>query len=603
MAMAMVATLGVGPVLADRATVLTRPETVRLKGVPDSTWVVDRSPEVKGEPGAVYRCSVEVESRLTSGGGGVTVRLIAENDQSITYQSVASVSPQPLAFTTHSSVFVAHERTRQLQVYYRLNRASGTASFRNMVLEKLNGDEADEALRAFAVPLVHFSLPVYCYSDETRIEWGYRVNRQLNPREPTISRLELACPGLGFGAHADPVDDQQIVHTVPWQLPEGSHTLRARALGESGKILAEGTTRIKSFARPVRREYLPIAKTAVDDRGNLLVNGEPMFPMGLYHVYTPEQMRQIRAQGFNCIQTWAGDLGRFEEQMDRAREAGLMGFAVTKMVADDRLVTLVRRLKTHPANLMWDLVDEPAIRNITPQRVQEKADIIRRIDPERPIKISFADRGRAVEYRDCLDIVACHVYPMPGGQVTAVSDAMQKLNASFGGTAPCHFTPQAWMAPGDLRRIEQTVAQTRAMTYLAIIHGAKGLYYYSFIDHGTWDIRTYPRLWSTFKGLTWEIETLSAPLLKGRRVTDMTASSPAIDLAAWDYEERRYVIAVNTSDEPVETRLQVPAFGELTACELFEPGRAAARGDSQFSRSFEPLATLVLRLTRVRAGR
>jgi len=374
-------------------------------------------------------------------------------------------------------------------------------------------------------------------------------------------------------------------------------------LGESGKVLVEETTRIRSFKRPVRKDYLPVSETAIDDKGNLLVNGEPVFPVGLYHVYTLEQMRQIRAQGFNCIQTWAGDLDTFERQMDWAREAGLMGFTVTKMARNDRLATLVRRLKGHPANLMWDLVDEPAIRNITPQQVQEKADIIRSIDPKRPIKISFADRDRAVEYRNCLDIVACHVYPMPGGKVTAVREAMQKLSSSSGAAVPCHFTPQAWMSPNDLRRREQTVAQTRAMTYLAIIHGAKGLYYYSFIDHGTWDLRQHPRLWSTFKGLTWEIETLSRPLLRGRRVTDMVASSPAVDFAAWDYGGHRYVIAVNTSDEAVEARLEAPAFGALTATEMFEPERPAVRGDSEFCKSFEPLETQVLKMTRVRTGR
>ena len=130
-----------------------------------------------------------------------------------------------------------------------------------------------------------------------------------------------------------------------------------------------------------------------------------------------------------------------------------------------------------------------------------------------------------------------------------------------------------------------------------------GVCSYSFIDRGTWDIRKHPRLWSTFKGLTWEIETLAPPLLRGRRVTDMTASSPAVDLAAWDYGGHRYVIAVNVSNEAVEARLEAPAFGELTATEMFESERPVACGDSQFSKSFEPLETLVLKVTRVRAGR
>ena len=219
------------------------------------------------------------------------------------------------------------------------------------------------------------------------------------------------------------------------------------------------------------------------------------------------------------------------------------------------------------------------------------------MDPNRPIKISFADYHRAIEYKDGLDIVACHVYPMPYGKVTAMADAMRGLAAAFGGTVPIHATPQAWMSPNDVRRIEQTVAQTRAMTYLAIIHGAKGLYYYPFIDHGTWDLRQHPRLWSTFKRLTWEIETLSRVVLKGRRARDMSAEPPAVQLGCWDYGGSRYVIAVNTSDEPVEAKFHAPGFGPLVASEMFGEDRWAGRGVNQLVRPLGPLETSILKVT------
>ena len=65
--------------MADRLTILTRPEAVTLRGVSESTWVVGISHKAPGEPHAVYRCSVEIKSQITSGAGNVTVRMVASS--------------------------------------------------------------------------------------------------------------------------------------------------------------------------------------------------------------------------------------------------------------------------------------------------------------------------------------------------------------------------------------------------------------------------------------------------------------------------------------------------------------------------------------------
>ena len=591
---AMVLIGGAG--MAGEVTILTRPETVTLVGDPESTWVVDTSRKVPGEPRAVYRCTVEVRSQITSGIGNVTIRMIAADDQSISYQGVANVSPQPLDFTVGTGVFISHERTVELQAYYRLNRVSGTASFRNLKLEKLTGSEAEEALKAFVVPLVHFSLPVYCYSDETRLDWGYRINAQLNPRSRKVAGLVFECAGREFPAERVPQNDRWVVESAGLHLPEGTHELRARAFDAAGNVLSEETARIRSIRRPTRRNHLPVTTVAVDEHNNLVVNGVPVFPMGLYHVYTRDQMRQIREQGFNCIQIWGETPDHFKQMLDWAHMEGLMSWTVTKMVKDDYLTKLVTAFKDHPAHFMWDLVDEPAIRNITPQSVKSKADVIRSIDPDHPIKISFADRRRAIEYRDSLDIVASHTYPMPYGRVTRMGDVMQALAATFDSAVPHHASPQAWMSSNDVRQIEQTVAQTRGMTYLAIIHGAKGLYYYSFIDHGAWDLRQHPRLWSTFKGLTWEIETLSNVILMGRRIGGMTVSTPKVQCAAWEHDGDHTLIAVNTVEEQIEAQFTLP--GSFVVCKVFEEEQRLVEAEGLFNHRFTPLETLMLKLKR-----
>ena len=210
------------------------------------------------------------------------------------------------------------------------------------------------------------------------------------------------------------------------------------------------TTCLNSIKRPLRLNHMPIKKVSINKNNVLIVNEAPVFPMGIYHVYTKKQMKQIRQQGFNCIQVWSANIVGFKRKLDLAEQEGLMGFCVTKMLETKKLKKLINALKNHPANLMWDLVDEPAIRNITPIQVKEKADIIRSIDNNRPIKISFSDTTQAVKYEKCLDIVATHCYPIPFGKVTDISKRVDLLSKDFAGRVPTHFTPQSWLHYNDL---------------------------------------------------------------------------------------------------------------------------------------------------------
>ena len=147
---------------------------------------------------------------------------------------------------------------------------------------------------------------------------------------------------------------------------------------------------------------------------------------------------------------------------------------------------------------------------------------------------------------------------------------------------------------------EQSVAQTRAMTYLAINHGAKGLYYYSFIDPGSWDIRNYPRLWSTFIGLNNEITTLSKIILEGKKIKQINVLPVTIDFASWEYKGNRYIIAVNTLEKNIDALLFAKDWKKFKLKEMFSNKKfVICKSKNSFKRKFTPLQTKIFKISRL----
>jgi hypothetical protein len=585
----------------ERKIFLNKPAKMNksLKGNPQSTWIISKSAKIPGEPYNVYRCSADIKLQTTAGKVMLLVRQINKNGKSICYSKIATLTPSILDFNKYSNIFFTNKDTAHLQVYYRLVKVSGSATFRNLILEKLSKTEADKALAAMKVPPVYFSLPVYCYDDDTELKWGYRVNINLNQEGKNIRKIVLECPEKKLRTEIIAGKGNQL-NSIDRQFPQGTYHLTAKALDKSGKVLGEETVLLKSVKKVSARNCLPIKNINIDGNNILRVNGEAVFPMGIYHVYTSAQMKQVKRQGFNCIQVWSPDIPGFKRNLDLALSNGLMGFCRTKMLGDEKLKALTNAIKNHPANLMWDLVDEPSLRNIYPQKVKGKADIIRGLDRNRPIRISFGDTSQAVKYEKCLDIVATHCYPVPFGKVTEISKCMDLLSKNFADRRPLHFTLQAWIHHNDPKKKEQSVAQTRAMTYLAINHGAKGLYYLSFIgSNDSWDIRKYPRLWSTFIGLTYEIETLSKIILEGKRIKQISISPAVIDAGVMEYAGNRYVIAVNTAEKDIDMKLSVSDWEKFKLQEMFSDKNIEIyKSKNGFEDKFAPLQTKIFKISR-----
>ena len=92
----------------------------------------------------------------------------------------------------------------------------------------------------------------------------------------------------------------------------------------------------------------------------------------------------------------------------------------------------------------------------------------------------------------------------------------------------------------------------RAMTYLAVNHGAKGLIYYSYFNLR--DDPDYPMRWTQLKKIGGEIRKLKTIFLSTDKVEEnvISCSQPQIDFRVMRDGKEYYMFAVNSEKTPLK---------------------------------------------------
>jgi hypothetical protein len=130
---------------------------------------------------------------------------------------------------------------------------------------------------------------------------------------------------------------------------------------------------------------------------------------------------------------------------------------------------------------------------------------------------------------------------------------------------------------------QPTFAQARVMLYLALINGAKGIFWYSYSDPG-WKLPDTP-LWNRFEDLNKETAALAGPIMLGAepaglKVVSGTPDTPVgvLQCLAREHSGKLYVLLANPSDKPLQVTLTPPEG--YTAASLLS-GNAAELKDGQ----------------------
>ena len=415
-----------------------------------------------------------------------------------------------------------------------------------------------------------------------------------------------------YAGHITPTNNTAAFSIPAADLANGDYVLAARLITSAKETPA-------TVQRTIRK--LPAADMEVvpgPDR-NVYINGKVFFPIAVWTIAGGNDpnaaMLYAARHGVNL--TIAGATGETQvlKTLDAAESCGLkialaVGHATTatgpafdhwKQRLTSILTPAVRR---HPALLCYFLVDEPAWAGIPFKYLQTCYDTLKTFDPYHPVWINAAPRG-AVDvhkrYSQAADIYGVDIYPIPvpGGHsglddksMNCVGKYAQRMTDAVNDRKPVWMALQgfSWTyidgRKDNTRREAKgypTAVETRFMAYDALIHNATSVGYW-----GTQHIFSAD-FYDVLFAVTHELYTMSGLLTEGQPFAGITTDNPAIDCRAYAADDNRYMIALNTTDEP-----QVATFSGIAGTEgtwtVFTEDRSVTVSKATFADTFDPFA-------------
>lgn len=353
----------------------------------------------------------------------------------------------------------------------------------------------------------------------------------------------------------------------------------------------------------------------LDEHDRLIVKGEPFFPLGLFVVHCTngrydKRLEEIADSPFDTVMNYAvnkcGSNAGLEEirtYLDKLQSHNLkLIYSLKDYFGNGQkdlqaIETRVNAFRDHPAIISWYLNDELPPKHIP--ELQKRYDLIKRLDPRRPVwSVHWNSRWLLAEAHTT-DIVGADPYPIGNLAITLVSWMADRARGSG---KPLWLVPQIfdWSDyPADHRAKTgrpPTFEEMRAMTYLATNHGAKGLIYYSYFnirDDDTFDVR-----WPQIKKIASEVKQLKPVFLSTDKIENVRVDcdDDAIDFKLMKKDNQYYLFAVNTLDSILN---DVP-FEQPTKTTkidvLFEKGRSLSSDKSGgFTDDFAPYEVHIYR--------
>lgn len=395
-----------------------------------------------------------------------------------------------------------------------------------------------------------------------------------------------------------------------------------------GKVIRQCERPVELYGEPPTQDELDYPKRLINEDGFIIVDGKPFFPIGMYGVWKNRFNREsfdcaftgLKEAGFNTVQTYNCARGdEFTAFLDAADRHGIrvMTFPGGPNSFQSELVTCIPAERHRKCHLAWYLADDTSDGNI-PIDLRNLTRLCHRLDPTRLTAqadaVGTGNLSKYTPFVDATDIFLPEVYPVTaakadGKEIPKVILDMKMIAddlAAHPGRRRSiwpiiqHF--EGWKAWARF----PTAAELRAMCYQAIIHGANGLFIYTYIGmeqrgHG---VTSSPEKWQEVTAVSREIAALADDLVCPRarvQPSVVILAGPQRDARGFDSvsvllkesPNGRLLIAGNSSMETVQARIKVDNFRGATL--IFENGREIGTSET-FDDVFTPLEVHVYRL-------
>lgn len=407
----------------------------------------------------------------------------------------------------------------------------------------------------------------------------------------------------------------------------GDFDLNARLLDAAGKELASARTDVKVAPRADSQVTL-----APD--GFLRVGGQPHFPIGMYSCGRYDEMGKAGFSGTHNYGITTGDAtdainpneAHLKDLLDRSWDNGMrmMVELPRKPIEKAQWDSVRHRILTfrhHPGLLCWGSEERVARGDAPLAHLAALYRLVKELDPDHPLVlgdtrdvISHLQKDRRNFFPDdCMDAGIWWWYPIPLHGPDGNGLEGREPNSGLLQPPPWLTTTlskkplwiaiQSYQQPRSDARFP-TPEEYRAMAYLSIINGVKGLWFYTGSGQKDWQGKPAGLLnqpeeghWNYVQQLVRELREFSPVIVAktGAATLTLAPADAPVEFTTREGDGALYVIAANKSDKPQVVHFRTGAFTGKRARVLYEKHPATIQGDS-LAGDFAPFGVHVYRI-------
>ncbi|MCS7252493.1 MAG: hypothetical protein RMK18_08475 [Armatimonadota bacterium] len=379
-----------------------------------------------------------------------------------------------------------------------------------------------------------------------------------------VNELELTSVG---DPSLNPMERKFLSFAIG-ELQAGTHQLLIEAVDEQGKVVAKATD---ALVKLPPAEGIGCLVQVDRVRRHILLNGKPkiLFAQGIHANPQDWWLDDIAQNGFNSIVAFIPTSGGAVEQvrkfLDDVHRRKLScvawlrpqtGQRPASAIADD-IANTIKALRSHPAIVIWYLLDEPEGWWAQGGRKEEELLTVYKAakasDPYRPAQLnwySWTDGKGGYGSLSASDFGSLDHYPFGRTEnpFTRLCDFLWRMNRDCRPLGkPVAFWQQMYGYDDAVR--EPTAEEARAHTWLTITTGGRLIYWFIYKPMGE-------KFWASMPQIAKEVEQLEGILTADDAVEVAVGREKSVYYSIWARNDGHFLLAVNAS----YTNVRVPLF-------------------------------------------
>jgi hypothetical protein len=311
---------------------------------------------------------------------------------------------------------------------------------------------------------------------------------------------------------------------------------------------------------------------------------------------------------FNFPSEGPADNQRIKDFLDEAYRAGFktltfVSHSLTDRLNDEEALRRIRTFRNHPATLVWYQEEAVArgIRNVS--WLCDHYRMLKKEAPEHPVLMGdMRDTSKNIKDRstmfpdECMDAGIWWWYPIPLRAKSSSenyegegTDKLEMVPPTFLTLAqtkkPLWVAVQSYRKPDLADGRFPTPEEYRAQAYISVIHGAKGVFFYTGVGEQGMGIFNKPEEgnWAYLKKLTVELKEMSPVFLAADAKETVSVAEPTsapISLRLKQVGSKKVLLAANRVVTPIKATIRggfikpgsIPVRFENRNAEATKPG-------------------------------